>query len=58
MDLFTHHSDLDLSINFSDSTDDQYTHKKKYMHLGNLPKFYILIRVSIAMLSSSLIIHS
>jgi hypothetical protein len=38
MDLFTHHSDLDLSINFSDSTDDQYTHKKKIYALRKFAK--------------------
>uniref|UniRef100_A0A0A9F9M2 Poly(A) RNA polymerase mitochondrial-like central palm domain-containing protein n=1 Tax=Arundo donax TaxID=35708 RepID=A0A0A9F9M2_ARUDO len=29
MDLFTPRSDLDLSVNFSDNTDDRYTRKKK-----------------------------
>jgi hypothetical protein len=28
MDLFTPHSDLDLSINFSANTDEQYTRKQ------------------------------
>lgn len=38
MDLFTPLSDLDLSINFSANTDDQYTRKQKISIIRKLSK--------------------
>ncbi|KAL6838458.1 hypothetical protein ACP4OV_031703 [Aristida adscensionis] len=38
MDLFTPRSDLDLSVNFSDDSEDQYTRKKKISVIRKISK--------------------